>query len=67
MNKILFAYEPVWSIGTGIVPKTNDLKKNVNFIKNNLFKKFRLKNPKILYGGSVNPKICQKFKRNKYY
>ena len=32
------------------------MEKNVNFIKKNLKDKFRLKNPKILYGGSVNPK-----------
>ena len=56
LNNILFAYEPVWSIGTGIIPKNKDLKKNVQFIRNNLRKKFRLKSPKILYGGSVNPK-----------
>ena len=62
LNKVLFAYEPVWSIGTGIVPKPRDLEKNVSFIRNNLLKKFRLKNPKILYGGSVNPKNVKNFK-----
>ena len=62
LNKILFAYEPVWSIGTGIVPKPSDLEKNVIFLRNILFKKFKLKNPKILYGGSVNPKNVKNFK-----
>ena len=62
LNKVLFAYEPVWSIGTGIVPKANDLEKNVNFIRNNLSNKFRLKNPKILYGGSVNTKNVKNLK-----
>ena len=62
LNKVLFAYEPVWSIGTGIVPKARDLEKSVNFIRYNLLKKFRLKNPKILYGGSVNPKNVKNFK-----
>ena len=62
LNRVLFAYEPVWSIGTGIVPKANDLERNVNFIRNNLSKKFRLKNPKILYGGSVNPKNVKNLK-----
>ena len=47
---IIIAYEPVWSIGTGIIPKSNDLIKSVNFIKS----KFGSKSPKILYGGSVN-------------
>jgi len=62
LNNVIFAYEPVWSIGTGITPKPNDLKKNIVFLRNILLKKFRLKNPKILYGGSVNPKNVRNFK-----
>ena len=31
-NKIIFAYEPIWSIGTGKIPKANDLIKIFNFI-----------------------------------
>jgi len=54
LNNILIAYEPVWSIGTGIVPKTRDLKKNIEYIKARVREKFKFKNPKVLYGGSVN-------------
>jgi triosephosphate isomerase len=50
-SNIFIAYEPVWAIGTGIVPKSNDLFKTVKFIKS----KFKDKSPKVLYGGSVNP------------
>ncbi len=56
LNKILIAYEPVWSIGTGAVPRSFELEKNITFIKKILKNKFRIKNPKVLYGGSVNPK-----------
>ncbi len=49
-SKIIVAYEPVWSIGTGIIPKSNDLFKSVSFIKS----RFGKKSPIILYGGSVN-------------
>ncbi len=49
-NKILIAYEPVWSIGTGIIPKSKDLFETINFIKKNS------RNSKVIYGGSVNPK-----------
>jgi triosephosphate isomerase len=49
-SNIIIAYEPVWSIGTGLIPKFEDLSKSVFFIKN----KFGKKSPKILYGGSVN-------------
>ncbi len=62
LNKVLFAYEPVWSIGTGIIPKADNLEKDLKYIKNNLIKKFRLKNPKVLYGGSVNPENVKNFK-----
>ena len=56
INNIIFAYEPIWSIGTGKIPKRKELEKNIFFIKkliNNKFKK--AKNIKILYGGSVGP------------
>jgi len=56
LNSILIAYEPIWSIGTGVIPKLHELDKNINFIKNVLKNNFKLKNPKVLYGGSVSPK-----------
>ena len=49
-SNIILAYEPVWSIGTGLIPKSDDLQKTVLLIKN----RFGKKPPKILYGGSVN-------------
>ena len=54
-HNILIAYEPVWSIGTGIIPKSSELTKNINFIRKVLKSKKIIKNIKILYGGSVNP------------
>ena len=57
INKIIIAYEPVWSIGSNKIPKVNELKKIVSYIKTcygNIFKTKKI--PKILYGGSVNPK-----------
>ena len=50
-SKIFIAYEPVWAIGSGIIPKSNALFKTIEFIKS----KFQDKSPKVLYGGSVNP------------
>jgi triosephosphate isomerase len=57
-SNIFIAYEPVWAIGTGIVPKSNDLLKTVKFIKS----KFKGKPPKVLYGGSVNPQNIKNLK-----
>jgi len=55
INKIIFAYEPVWSIGTNKVPKIDELKKIIKFIKSEIKKIFKKDSyPKILYGGSVN-------------
>ncbi len=57
-SDIIIAYEPVWSIGTGVIPKTEDLTKLIKFIKS----KFGKKSPKILYGGSVNINSVDKLK-----
>ena len=55
-RNILIAYEPVWSIGTGLIPKPGDLFVTINFIKK------IMKNFKVLYGGSVNPKNINQLK-----
>ena len=58
-SKIIIAYEPVWAIGTGKIPKLDDLKKNILLIK----KKFGNKSIKVLYGGSVNTKNIKDLKK----
>ena len=61
-NKIIIAYEPVWSIGTGKIPNTTDLKKIFYYIKNEIKKNFKTKKPpNVLYGGSVNKKNVKIF------
>ena len=54
IENIIIAYEPVWSIGTGVVPKNPELIKNIDNIKKILYKLKNSKSIKILYGGSVN-------------
>ena len=62
INKIIFAYEPVWSIGTNKIPKMRALKNTIEFIKRDCKKNFKMKNPpKVLYGGSVNNKNIRLF------
>ena len=58
-SNIFIAYEPVWAIGTGIIPKSKDLFKTIDFIKS----KFKKKYPKVLYGGSVSPQNIKNLKQ----
>ena len=45
----------MWSIGTGQVPKTKELKKTFIFIKKEIKKNYKIERfPIVLYGGSVN-------------
>ena len=55
-KNIIIAYEPVWSIGTGVIPKPSELLKTIDFIKD------KVSNNKVLYGGSVNPKNIRELK-----
>ena len=46
-NSVIIAYEPIWAIGSGLVPTLDEINDIHNFLKKDL------KNYKIIYGGSV--------------
>tara|TARA_B100000035_G_scaffold31360_1_gene23889 strand:- start:334 stop:1077 length:744 start_codon:yes stop_codon:yes gene_type:complete len=64
-NNIIVAYEPIWSIGTGKIPTTNDLKKTSTHIKKILKKIFKKNSPAVLYGGSVDSSNVRMFREIK--
>ena len=53
---ILIAYEPVWAIGSGLIPEQSELIETIDYIKG------KVKGVKVLYGGSVNPKNINNLK-----
>ena len=65
IDKIIFAYEPVWSIGTGKVLTNEELIKQVIIIKNIIENKFKNQKTKIIYGGSVNNQNINNLKQIK--
>ena len=64
-NKIIVAYEPIWSIGTGKIPTTKELQKTTVYIKKVLKNIFKKKSPAVLYGGSVDGINVKMFKQIK--
>lgn len=53
INFIIFAYEPIYAIGTGTLPNTSKIKEVTTFISKYLEDKYNMK-PTLLYGGSVD-------------
>lgn len=55
LEKVILAYEPIWAIGTGLIPTNNEICKVIDYIKEYIYNKYSC-DIKILYGGSVNNK-----------
>lgn len=55
------AYEPVWAIGTGLVPSAQDVEEAHTFIREQLVARYGEQGSlvRILYGGSVKPTNAQ--------
>jgi triosephosphate isomerase len=56
-TNLVVAYEPVWAIGTGLTPTTNDVQQVHGLIRENLMLRYNNDGAaiRILYGGSVKP------------
>ena len=56
-KNIIIAYEPIWSIGSGLIPKNSEIFEIVKSIKK------KVKGINVLYGGSVNLKNINDLKK----
>ena len=56
VQEIIIAYEPIWSIGSGLIPSFSDIIEVNNFVKKFLYEKKQIKKVRFLYGGSVSSK-----------
>ena len=60
LEKIIFAYEPVWAVGTDSIPTSNAIMEVKILVRKILAEKYGMKHSQkasIIYGGSVKEKI----------
>lgn len=55
VEKVIIAYEPIWAIGTGLVPTNEEITEIAKYIRDFLKEHYN-SSPIVLYGGSVNQK-----------
>lgn len=60
ISKVIIAYEPIWSIGTGIIPTIEEIDNVLEFLKE------ILPENKMLYGGSANENNIDILNNSKY-
>ena len=68
LSDCIVAYEPVWAIGTGVIPEMYQIEETHRFIHELLisYTGIREKASKILYGGSVNEKNVKEIAAVRY-
>lgn len=57
-ERIIVAYEPIWSIGTGLIPTVNEIDNIIKYVKQ------FLPNNKVLYGGSANDENIEELSKS---
>ncbi len=66
-SNIIFAYEPIWAIGTGLVPTSKELLDTFDFIRKTVDSACKKnQSVKLLYGGSVSPENASDLIKTKH-
>ncbi len=66
LKNIIIAYEPVWAIGTGVVPMDVEIIETIKVIRNiltSMYDEEIAKKVMITYGGSVNENNCKEISK----
>jgi len=64
LKNIFIAYEPIWSVGTGVLPSIKEIENAIEIIREiikNEFSEKASKCIKIIYGGSINSQNAKNF------
>ena len=61
LSKLVIAYEPIWSIGTGITPTVKEIEEVISFIRDIVRSAYKVE-IKVLYGGSVKESNIDKLR-----
>ena len=64
-DDVVIAYEPVWAIGTGLTPTSDDIAQMHKSLRDQLVKRFGAKGEaiRLLYGGSLKPANAEEILR----
>lgn len=63
VNKVIIAYEPVWAVGTNVIPTNKEIEEMINYIRGLIKKRYDKTNIKVLYGGSITKENVSRIKQ----
>lgn len=65
IDDVIIAYEPIWAIGTGVIPTNKEISSTISYIKTIIDNLYPNNDVRIIYGGSVNEKNIKELNKIK--